>query len=80
MRKANRQLGEAYTMSDSSRYIEKKAPRINNVGAYVDNKKGRLIRVYTQLDTRLMFEDFYAKLVLDSDSQISLLTEFLCTH
>lgn len=48
----------------SSSYVVKKAPKISDNGFYEDNPKGRNIRVYTQLDTRLMFEDFYSKLKL----------------
>ena len=48
----------------SSSYVIKNAPKINDSGLYEDNPKRRNIRVYTQLDTRLMFEDFYSKLKL----------------
>lgn len=48
----------------SSSYVIKNAPKINDSGLYEHNPKGRNIRVYTQLDTRLMFEDFYSKLKL----------------
>jgi len=48
----------------SSSYVVKKVPKINDSGLYEDNPKGRNIRVYTQLDNRLMFEDFYSKLKL----------------
>jgi len=48
----------------SSSYAIKNSPKINDSGLYEDNPKGRNIRVYTQLDTRLMFEDFYSKLKL----------------
>jgi purine nucleosidase len=34
-------------------------------GLYGDRPDGRLIRVFTGIDTRLMFEDFYAKLTLN---------------
>lgn len=46
----------------SSKYVSVPAPRINDAGQYEPNPEGRSIRVYTQLDNRLMFEDFYAKL------------------
>ncbi len=46
----------------SSSYVIKNAPKINDNGLYEYNIKGRTVRVYTQLDTRLMFEDFYTKL------------------
>ncbi len=48
----------------SSDYVVKLAPKINQAGAYEYNHKGRAIRVYTHLDTFLMFEDFFAKLEL----------------
>jgi purine nucleosidase len=47
----------------SSKFIEVPAPRINEQGQYADQPAGRKIRVYTDIDTRLMFEDFYAKMV-----------------
>ena len=50
----------------SSTYVNKQAPRINDVGVYETNLNGRIIRVYQQLDNRLLFEDFYAKLELFS--------------
>jgi purine nucleosidase len=46
----------------SSAYTERPAPRINDDGSYAPHPAGRPIRVYTSLDTRLMFEDFCAKL------------------
>ena len=48
----------------SSTYVMKTAPRINEQGAYEFNHNGRTIRVYTQLDVQLMFNDFFAKLEL----------------
>ena len=48
----------------SSDYVVKLAPRINKLGTYEYNHKGRAIRVYTHLDIHLMFEDFFAKLEL----------------
>ncbi|QJE99380.1 nucleoside hydrolase [Luteolibacter luteus] len=36
-------------------------PRINDAGKYEMNPAGAGMRIYTGLDTRLMFEDFYAK-------------------
>ncbi|WP_339655394.1 nucleoside hydrolase [uncultured Maribacter sp.] len=50
----------------SSTYVIKQAPRINDAGVYETNLNGRMIRVYQQLDNRLLFEDFYAKLELFS--------------
>jgi len=48
----------------SSDYALKSSPIINGQGGYEYNHKGRNIRVYTHLDTRLMFDDFFAKLEL----------------
>ena len=48
----------------SSDYVAKPAPVISPEGQYLYNHKGRMIRVYTRLDTSLMFEDFFAKLEL----------------
>lgn len=39
-------------------------PTLNVDGTYTMNPNGRPIRVYHQIDNRLMFEDFYAKLEL----------------
>lgn len=48
----------------SSRYVEVPVPRIDDQGRYAgsDGEGERKLRIYTTLDTRLMFEDFYAKL------------------
>jgi purine nucleosidase len=48
----------------SSKYVIKPAPRINNYGLYDGTSEGRNILVYTNLDTRLIFEDLVAKLAL----------------
>ncbi|MBN1518182.1 nucleoside hydrolase [Candidatus Sumerlaeota bacterium] len=48
----------------SSRYVIMPAPRIDDAGLYDANPDGRKIRIYTELDVRLMFEDFYAKIAL----------------
>lgn len=45
----------------SCRYTNMPTPNIDDLGLYEDNAKGRPMRVYTQIDTRLMFEDLYAK-------------------
>ncbi|MCL2515975.1 MAG: nucleoside hydrolase, partial [Microbacteriaceae bacterium] len=46
----------------SSRYAVVPTPELTDEGWYRARPDGRPLRVYTQLDTRLMFEDFYAKL------------------
>jgi inosine-uridine nucleoside N-ribohydrolase len=48
----------------SSFYVLRPSPLINNQGLYEVNHKGRNIRVYTTLDTGLLLEDFFSKLVL----------------
>ncbi|MBI3719610.1 MAG: nucleoside hydrolase [Sphingobacteriales bacterium] len=48
----------------SSFYSLRQSPIINNQGMYEVNHSGRNIRVYTQLDTHLLLEDFYSKLAL----------------
>jgi purine nucleosidase len=48
----------------SSMYVIKPAPRITDSGLYDETSAGRKIRVYTRLDTRLMFDDLVAKLAL----------------
>lgn len=48
----------------SSYYVLKPSPKINEQGQYEYNHTGRNIRVYTQLDCSLMFNDFFAKLKL----------------
>ena len=40
------------------------APRMDAEGRYVERRDGRPIRVYTQIDVRLMFGDLVAKLRL----------------
>jgi len=50
----------------SSTYVIKTAPKINDRGQYEFGGNGRPIRVYNYLDTRLMFNDFFAKLELFS--------------
>ena len=46
----------------SSRYEIVAAPAIDDAGAYAAPTSGRDIRVYTDLDVRLMFGDLFAKL------------------
>ncbi|MEK7949984.1 nucleoside hydrolase [Luteolibacter soli] len=53
----------------SSKFIEGPAPRIDDKGQYADRSDGRNIRVYTNIDTRLMFEDFYAKVTSSQETQ-----------
>ncbi|MCG2459166.1 nucleoside hydrolase [Flavobacteriaceae bacterium F89] len=53
----------------SSPYVTKRAPKINDEGLYETNLLGRKIRVYAQLDNRLLFNDFYDKLELLATDQ-----------
>jgi hypothetical protein len=46
----------------SSRYAVVPAPRMDEDGRYVEHQDGRPIRVYTQIDNRLMFGDLIIKL------------------
>ncbi|MDO4228997.1 MAG: nucleoside hydrolase [Capnocytophaga sp.] len=48
----------------SSFYSVENAPLITEKGSYATNPKGKKIRVYNQLDIRLLLDDFYAKLNL----------------
>jgi inosine-uridine nucleoside N-ribohydrolase len=50
----------------SCRYVIMPAPRINDSGLCEENAEGRKVRVYTNLDTRLMFDDLVAKLALSN--------------
>jgi purine nucleosidase len=46
----------------SSLYVTRPCPNISDRGEYVPRPEGRPIRVYTQIDARLTFEDLYSKL------------------
>lgn len=46
----------------SSSYTETAVPRIDEQGRYAEGDGRRKLRVYKTIDTRLMFEDFYAKI------------------
>lgn len=48
--------------STSSRYVMKPTPQITADGAYRPMSGTRQMRVYTQVDVRLMFEDMFLKL------------------
>ncbi len=50
----------------SSPYFETAAPRIDGQGCYAGPAGARKIRVYTGIDTRLMIEDFHAKIAVDA--------------
>lgn len=46
----------------SSSFVERPTPQLTADGAYRPMQGTRPMRIYTQVDTRLMFEDFYGKL------------------
>ncbi|WP_432968786.1 nucleoside hydrolase [Dactylosporangium sp. CA-233914] len=48
--------------TSSSRHVGRPTPSIGDDGGYLDVPGARPMRVYTWVDTRLMFEDFYLKL------------------
>src|SRR3954452_5790444 len=45
----------------SSSYVSRVAPRINDDGTYTPRSTGREIRVFTEVDVRLMFSDLFLK-------------------
>ena len=47
--------------ASSSSSVERPAPRLSADGRYAFGEGGRPVRVFTRLDTRLMFEDLFAK-------------------
>lgn len=53
----------------SSRYVTQPTPAITADGRYEARPDARSMRVYTWVDTRLMFEDFFLKLAEFSDWQ-----------
>lgn len=52
----------------SSRYVLRPAPRINDDGGYTPRADSRPIRVYTDIDVRLMVGDLFAKLALSTEA------------
>lgn len=57
--------------STSSRYVLKPTPQLTVEGAYRPMSGTRSMRVYTHVDVRLMFEDFYLKLAEFAEWQAS---------
>lgn len=51
-----------YERTRSSLFDEVTAPRLNPDGTFTTRSEGRKIRIYKSIDTRLMFEDMFAKL------------------
>jgi inosine-uridine nucleoside N-ribohydrolase len=50
----------------SSTFVLRPTPAIDDAGRYVDTPTARPVRIYTRLDVRLMFEDFYIKLAMQA--------------
>jgi inosine-uridine nucleoside N-ribohydrolase len=59
---SGRGAGFAYLRTGSSRFEEMIAPRLDENGAPTAQAQGRKMRLYSSIDTRLMFGDFFAKL------------------
>lgn len=51
-----------YTNTGSSAYDEVIAPRFNPDGTFSPRTEGRNIRIYRSIDTRMLFNDFFAKM------------------
>ena len=47
--------------SSSSDYVVRPTPTLDEAGRYVARADGRAMRIYRQVDTRLTFEDMFAK-------------------
>lgn len=48
----------------SSRWVDRPRPRLTDSGGYEANPGGSPLRIFTQLDSRLLLEDLYAQLAL----------------
>lgn len=55
----------AYNRTGAGRYDEVVCPLLNPDGTFAPRTEGRKIRIYKDIDTRLMFGDFFAKLALN---------------
>ena len=55
----------AYDRTSAGRYDEVICPTLNRDGTFTARSEGRKIRIYKDIDTRLMFGDFFAKLALN---------------
>lgn len=54
--------GIEFNNTGSSQYDEVIAPRFNSDGTFAPRTDGRKIRIYRNIDTRMMFSDFFAKM------------------
>lgn len=54
--------GLKFERTGSSHYDEVICPTLNADGTFTPRSEGRKIRIYKDIDTRLMFSDFFAKL------------------
>lgn len=59
---SNRQPPLRFENTDSSRYDEISGPRLGADGTVAPGAGERRIRVYRSIDTRMLFDDFYAKM------------------
>lgn len=68
-------MGESWSLGDSpalavvlnqgcGRYAVRRAPAVDSEGYYHDCEENREIRVYQQVDSRYVLEDFFAKLAI----------------
>ena len=57
-----------FERTGSSLFDEVVAPRLNRDGTFVARSEGRKIRVYRSVDTRLMLNDFFAKMRVNFSS------------
>jgi len=55
----------AYNRTGAGRYDEVVCPLLNPDGTFTPRTEGRRIRIYKDIDTRLMFGDFFAKLAVN---------------
>ncbi|MET0363921.1 MAG: hypothetical protein ABW169_04645, partial [Sphingobium sp.] len=59
---SNRQPPLRFENTDSSHYDEISGPRMSADGTVTPGEGKRKIRVYRSIDTRMLFDDFYAKM------------------
>lgn len=54
--------GLSFDNTGSSQFDEVIAPRLSPTGTFSERTEGRKIRIYKSIDTRMMFNDFFAKM------------------